>query len=189
MNIVVIPEDSRKDKYILKPLFERLFGSLGRGTAHIRICEDPVLGGIAEALKLANLSDIVQRYRGMADCFILCVDRDGEIGRRHRLDQIEAELGSTYFLAENAWEELETWVLAGLELPTEWRWSDVRAEVSVKERYFDEMARRRGLADLPDGGRKALGEEASQRINAIRQKCRQDFDKLARRIAETLSMR
>ena len=27
----------------------------------------------------------------MADCFILCVDRDGEVGRRERLDQIEAE--------------------------------------------------------------------------------------------------
>ena len=114
---VVVPEDSRRDKYILKPLFERLFRSLGKASAHIRICEDPVLGGVVEALKSANLSDIVERYGGMADCFILCVDRDGEIGRRERLDQIEAEFGGQRFLAENAWEELETWVLAGLELP------------------------------------------------------------------------
>ena len=185
MNVVVVPEDSRRDKYILKPLFERLFRSLGKASAHIRICEDPVLGGVVETLKSANLSDIVERYGGMADCFILCVDRDGEIGRRERLDQIETEFGGQRFLAENAWEELETWVLAGLELPAEWRWSEVRAEVSVKERYFDVIARRRGLGDLPDGGRKALGEEASQRIPAIRQKCPEDFDKLAQRIEQT----
>ena len=183
MNILIVPEDSRKDKYILKPLFERLFRSLGKSNAHVRICEDPILGGIAEALKSANLALIVERYRGMADCFILCVDCDGETGRLDRLDQIEADFESERLLAENAWEELETWVLAGLELPSQWRWSEVRAEVSVKERYFDDIARRRGLADLPDGGRRTLADEASQRINVIRQKCPEDFDNLARRIA------
>ena len=184
MNVLIVPEDSRKDKYILKPLFERLFRSLGRPSANVRVCEDPVLGGVVEALKSAHLSDIVKRYEGMADCFILCVDRDGEIGRRERLDQIEVEYGRQRFLAENAWEELETWALAGLDLPSEWRWSEVRAEVSVKERYFDVIARRRGLGDLPDGGRKALGEEAFRRIQAIRQKCPEDFDKLAQRIEQ-----
>jgi len=46
------------------------------------------------------------------------------------LDQLEARFGNDrfVFLAENAWEEIETWVLAGLELPGKWRWADVRAE-------------------------------------------------------------
>ena len=57
------------------------------------------------------------------------------------------------------------------------RWSQVRAEVSVKERYFDVLARLRGVADGPGGGRKRLGEEASHRIGAIRQKCPEDFDR------------
>ena len=32
------------------------------------------------------------------------------------------------FLAENAWEEIEAWVLAGLNLPSDWSWAEVRAE-------------------------------------------------------------
>ena len=57
----------------------------------------------------------------------------------------------------------------------------VSAAVDVKERYFDVLAKRRGLSDAPGSGRKALGEEASPRISTIRQKC-PDFDDLARRI-------
>ena len=81
----------------------------------------------------------------MTDIFILCIDRDGKEGRRQRLDQIEAEFGDVrVFLAENAWEEIETWVLAGLNLPTDWNWSTVRAEVQVKETYFEPLAAQRG---------------------------------------------
>lgn len=183
MNIMVIPEDSRRDQYILKPLFERLFRSLGR-KACVRICQEPVLGGVHEALKSDRLAEIVESYRGMTNLFILCVDRDGQTGRRSRLDQLEDRFvgGDYLFFAENAWEELETWVLAGLDLPREWRWADVRAEVNVKERYFDVLAKQRGVRDGPGGGRKALGEEAARKISAIRQKCPEDFDALSRRV-------
>ena len=43
-----------------------------------------------------------------------------------------------------------------------------------------------GLSDSPGGGRKALGEAASQRIGAIRQKCSEDFDRLAGRLRDEL---
>ena len=187
MNVVVIPEDSRKDRYILKPLFERLFRSIGRRSARVRVCEDPVLGGIGEAMKTERIAEIVARYEGMTQVFILCVDRDGAAGRRQGLDRIEKEFGNgRTFVAENAWEELETWVLAGLDLPRGWRWAVVRAEVHVKERYFDVLARERGVADGPGGGRKALGEEAARRVPAIRQKCQEDFDCLARRLEKLI---
>lgn len=180
MNIFIIPEDFRKDQYILKPLFTRLFRRIGTRSARVRVCQDPLLGGIDEALKLGRLREIIERYP-LVDVFILCVDRDGIVQRRQRLDRIESEFGAS-FLAENAWEELETWVLAGLDLPTDWRWADVRAEVGVKERYFEPLVAQRGLSDSPGGGRKVLGEEASRRIDAIRQKCPDDFDALARRL-------
>lgn len=80
-------------------------------------------------------------------------------------------------------------MLAGLTLPPDWQWLDVRAEVSVKERYFDVLVQERGLADHPGSGRKPLGEEAARRIDAIRQKCREDFGALAVRIEETLQRR
>ena len=187
MNILVIPEDFRNDQYLLKPLFQRLFASFGKGRARIDICRDPLLGGVGEAFKSERIREVVDQHDGMTDVFILCVDRDGEKGRRRRLDRIEEEFGSRrVFLAENAWEEIETWVLAGMDLPRNWRWADVRAEVQVKERYFEPLALQRGVADGPGGGRKALGEEASRRIAAIRGKCPEDFNALARRLEATI---
>lgn len=184
MKVLVIPEDFRNDQYILKPLFERLLQSAGKPHARVRVCRDPLLGGVGEALKVERLKDIVAQYDGMTDLFVLCVDRDGDRGRRTRLDAIETEFGKDgrAFLAGEAWEEIETWVLAGLDLPKDWGWREVRAEVQVKEWYFAPLAQERGVADGPGGGRKALGEEAARRISAIRGKCRGDFDALARRV-------
>ena len=182
MRVLVIPEDDRKDQYILKPIFSRLLRSIGKPRARIQVCQDPRLGGVAEALKSERLREIIERY-GMIDIFILCVDRDGVVARRQRLDQIEEEFGDArVFLAENAWEELETWVLAGLKLPGKWRWADVRVEVRVKEVYFEPLADQRGLSEALGGGRNPLAEEASRQIDAIRRKCPEDFDNLARRL-------
>ena len=183
MNVLVIPEDSRNDQYILKPLFERLFRSIGKPHAHVRICCDPVLGGVGQALKSTRIGEIVDRYKGMTDIIILCVDRDGDEGRRARLNDIETEFGNDgAFHAVNAWEEIETWLLAGLKLPKEWDWQAVRADIDVKEKYFKPLAEMRGVADGPGGGRKALGAEAARNIGAIRGKCPEDFDTLARRL-------
>ena len=63
----------------------------------------------------------------------------------------------------------------------------MRAAVDVKERYFDEFARSRGLSDAAGGGRKRLGEEAAHHVDAIRQKCPEDFDHLVRRIETVLA--
>ena len=188
MRVLIVPEDSRNDKHILKPLFEALFRTIGKPRARISVCEDPVLGSVEEALKSSNLAAVTSRYRGKIHIFVLCVDRDGKRGRRQRLDQIESEFGGVrVFLAENAWEEVETWTLAGLNLPGEWHWADVRAEVQVKEMYFEPLARRRGVSSEPGGGRSPLGKEAAGRIHAIRQKCPEDFDHLARRLEAAVS--
>ena len=180
MRVLVIPEDFRNDQYILKPLFLVLFRALGRRTVKVEVCQDPLLGGIGEALKSERLAEVVEQHP-MADIFVLCVDRDGVVGRRQQLDRIEQEFGPDFF-AENAWEEIETWALAGLNLLAGWTWSDVRAEVHVKETYFEPLADQRGLSDSPGGGRKVLGEEASRRLSAIRLKCPEDFDSLAKRL-------
>lgn len=192
MTVLVIPEDFRKDQYILKPIFNRLFREVGKPRARIRICQDPLLGGVGEATKSKRIQEIIQRYRAMVRVFVLCIDRDGDTGRRQRLDQLEQEFGEELgddrvFLAENAWEELETWVLAGLDLPDGWRWTDVRAEEQVKERYFHPLVAERGAGDHPGGGRKPLAEEAAGRFDAIRQKCREDFDVLVNRVQEAVA--
>ena len=181
MKVLLIPEDFRNDQYILKPIFERLFRSFGKSSLRVEVCRDPLLGGVREALDSDRLRNIVEQYKLKADVFILCVDRDGKEGRRQRLNEIEAEFGDAFF-AENAWEEIETWLLAGLRLPSNWNWKEVRKEVQVKERYFELLAAERDLSDAPGGGRKKLGQEAARRIGAIRQKCPEDFDCLAQRL-------
>lgn len=183
MRILVIPEDFRKDQYLLKPLFERLFAHLGKPRAHVEVCKRPLLGGVGKALKSESIQEVVDLYKGMTDIFILCVDRDGVEGRRTRLNQIESKFGhQRHFLAECAWEEIETWALAGLNLPKDWIWADVRAEIHVKETYFEPLARHRGVAAGLGGGREVLGKEAARQIPKIRSKCREDFDALAKRL-------
>jgi hypothetical protein len=185
VRVLIIPEDFKKDQHILKPIFKRLFQSVDKPRARVRVCQNPRLRGIDQALNSDRILEIVERYRGMTDIFILCVDRDGEIGRHHRLDQLKSLCGAaTEFLAVNAWEEIETWVLAGVDLPNEWTWTNVRAEIHVKEVYFEPLAAQRGLSDSPGGGRKPLAEEAARRIGAIRQKCPKDFNNLAKRLSE-----
>ena len=120
----------------------------------------------------------------MTDIFILCVDRDGVTNRRRGLDRLEKKFGTgRTFFAENAWEEIETWLLAGMDLPEDWRWQDVRVEVSIKEKYFNPLAKQRDVVDTPGEGREVLGKEAARNIPAIRQKCPEDFDALAQRLA------
>ena len=116
MKVLIIPEHPSNDHYILKPLFTRLLRNIGSTSVRVEVCQDPVLGNVDQALRLTRLKEIVEQYVGMTDIFILCVDRDGIVSRRKTLDHIEKELGSL-FLAENAWEELETWALAGLGPP------------------------------------------------------------------------
>jgi hypothetical protein len=123
-----------------KPLFGRLFAGLQRPNTKVVVCTAPLLQGVTEALKEDRLVEIIARYP-MIDVFVLCVDRDGNITRRKRLDELERKLGTSRpFVAVNAREELETWVLAGLDLRKEWVWADIRRETSVKERYFEPLA-------------------------------------------------
>jgi hypothetical protein len=187
MNVLVIPEDFRKDQFILKPIIRALIADSGRRGAKIEICMDPLLGGIAQALDLERIREIVEFYP-MIDLFLLCVDRDGEANRRVSLDRLEQEISPTLkphqsFLAENAWQELEVWVLAGHDLPNEWQWAAIRQERDPKERYFAPLAKSRGLENTPGDGRKILAEEASRRFARIRQLCREDIEILVQRVS------
>ena len=175
----MVAEDHVNDQYILKPVIARLFDQLGHPNTNVRVCQLRIRG-VAEALNSEKIREVFDRYP-MDDIFVLCVDRDCNENRRDRLDQLEEEFNPR-LIAVNAWEEIETWVLAALDLPNEWRWADVRAECDVKEHFFDPLTVRMGIDESIGGGRHLLGEIASRNVNAIRQKCPEDFDALARRL-------
>lgn len=187
MRVLVIPEDFRKDQLVLKPIVEAMMRHLGRRQAYVEVLKDPLLQGVARALDWDEIRDILEANRGMFNLFLLCVDRDGLATRRAELDHLERRAGPALdegrlFLAENAWQEPEVWVLAGHDLPPEWRWTKVRAEVNPKEAYFMPFARERGCLREVGQGRRTLALEAARRYSRIRQLCPEDVRNLEARI-------
>lgn len=191
MNVLIIPEDFRKDQYIVKPIVQRMLKEIGRPRARVSVCLDPLLGGIAEAMKWERLEEVFQRYRGMVDVFLLLVDRDGNTNRRSALNALESRAeqywGETrILLAENAWQEIEVWALAGQDLPSDWIWRNVRDEIHPKEVYFEKLAVRRGLLKEPGEGRTTMGREAAQYYARVRSRCPEDIESLENRLRAAL---
>ncbi|QGG47500.1 hypothetical protein [Heliorestis convoluta] len=186
MNVLIIPEDFRKDQYILQPIINAMFEGMGK-KAKIRVCQEPLLGGISQATKTENIAKILKKYKGMVDLFLLCVDRDGKQHRKQRLEELE-HFASTllaekaFFIAENAWQELEVWILAGHTMPSQWRWKDIRNETNPKEMYYLPFAKQCKLLDSPGEGRKILAAEAARNYNRIAKLCPEDIGALENRI-------
>ena len=184
MNVLVIPEDFRKDQYMLKPIISAMLNEIGR-PAKIRVCQDPLLGGVHQALKWERIEEIIERYKGMVGLFLLCVDRDGIPTRKEALTRIETQASRVLpeqklLLAENAWQEIEVWVLAGQQLPADWVWKDVRMEPNPKEIYYLPFAESRNVLNEPGEGRKTLAQTAAGRYDRIRRLCREVADLEAR---------
>ena len=191
MNVLVIPEDFRKDQFILQPIISAMFAKLQR-PAIVEVLMDPLIGGIGEALKLGVLEEVVRDNRWKVDLFLLCVDRDADTGRRGVLDHLERHFAKSlgagkFFASENAWQELEVWLLAGHDLPADWNWQEIRRERDPKEAYYLKLAASRGLQDGPGEGRKTLGIEAARKYRRIFSRCREDIQVLEARLAKWLN--
>lgn len=174
LRVLVIAEDFTHDQFILKPLIEAMMRALGKPQARVLICREPKLGSVEQAMNWQRLEEIIQRP--MIDLFILCVDRDGKEGRQQALRLLEERATAVLtqnrlFISINAWQEIETWLLAGVDLPATWNWPTVRHEPDVKERYFLPYVQQRGLQNELSQGRKTLGKEAASRYGRVRQLC------------------
>jgi len=179
LNVLVIPEDFRKDQYILAPLLRRMFEVIGKPQARIEVCKDPLLGGVDQALKWERVEEVIDMYP-MVDVFLLIVDRDGKEGRRKAIDGIEgkanAKLGEERTLiGENAWQEIEVWALAAQDLPTAWKWQKIQADENPKEIYFEPHAKKRNLTHEPGAGRTTMGREAAANYQRVRSRCKKDI--------------
>ncbi len=188
MNVLLIPEDFRKDQYVVKPIIKKMLAEIGKPNANVQVCQDPLLGGIGEALKWTRISEILDQYRGMVQIFLLLVDRDGVEGRRQSLDKLETQAAECLqegrvLFGENAWQEIEVWAIAGQDLLAGWSWQEIRNEVHPKETYFEPLAQSRQLTHEPGEGRKTLGREAATNYSRLRSRCKKDLGNLEKRLS------
>ena len=197
MNVLIILEDFVNDESMVLPIVRAMMTAIGKPKARVTVCKNPRLRGHAEALRWEKIQEILLRYGGMTDLFLVCVDRDGNEDRRAKLDGLEKKaqefLSEKYqspkkFLGENAWQELEVWVLAGCDgLPKGWKWSEIRAERKSKTGYFIQFAEQRSLLEARCQGRGILAEEAANRYDRIRKLCPEDIGSLETNIQEWLA--
>ncbi len=192
MNVIVIPEDPTYDRHIAQPVIQAMMEWLNKPNATVRLPEGN-LGGTGSALDWSSLEPIVEEYQYLADVFLLCVDRDGDDGRRDSLRHLEEKARAKLtnegfediaFFAVAAQQEIEVWALGGIsDLPTpdQYTWEAVRIDPNAKERCFRDYAEHRTLTDRQFEGRKALGEEFAANYKTLRQKC-PELKKLEERI-------
>jgi hypothetical protein len=190
VNVLVLLEDTPKDRAIALPIVRAACQFIGR-SARVAILEER-LGSVEQATNFERLMPLLEARRGMVDVFVLLVDRDCQDptrprggNRRAALDALEArvlnseKLRGRRFVACEAIEELEVWLLAGFEHST---WNAIREECDPKEVYFEPFARARGVFELPAEGRAELMAECIGRYRRIRHLC-PELQALERRIA------
>lgn len=194
MKVLILAEDFVKDEFLLQPIIQAMMKAVGKPKAKVKVCKDPRFHGTGEALKWDYIEQALSRHRGMVDLYLLCVDRDGNANRQVVLGNLENQAAAVIgkgraFLAENAWQEVEVWVLMGHELLPKWDWKKIRKETHPKETYYQPFAKSRGALDLPGEGRDKLAREAALYYDQIRGRCKEDIQRLEGRILEWIGDR
>jgi hypothetical protein len=177
MNVRIIPEDDENDHFILKPIFEAMFKHLGKPQSDVRI-HRPKVRGWEAVKKWEHIEETISKF-STVHLFVLCVDRDGHEQRRGILDRLETKANQVLeptrrlFIAEQAWQEVEVWAMAGIDwkLKPKWNWETIRSERDPKEHYFEPIVKARGLLESAGRGRAILGAEAARNYAKVRQNC------------------
>lgn len=181
MNVLVIPEDAKYDRHMLRPILERMITSWLEIPATVEVMDQIKLGSRSQATDRDRLRRVINQYRPV-DLFILCIDQDHrsddavadetagiEGDMREHLD--ERGRPDDAFFTVVAKREIEAWILVGCEESGDWTYTEIRDHPQVKERYFERYAEQRGVDEGQFGGRRPLGEEAARNYRTIRQHC------------------
>lgn len=194
LNVLIIAEDYRNDQFILKPIVNAMLERVGKPNANLRICRDPLIEGDEDALDSETIEDVIFTNR-MVDLYLFLIDRDAEPDRHKRLRRAENDASSflratQVFLAGQAHQEVEVWLLAGQpDVPEALNtsWNDVREERQAKERYYEPYVEQKTLTNSPGGGRKPLGQTAGENYaDRVRQLC-DEVQSLEERIAAAVT--
>jgi hypothetical protein len=170
--VLVIPEDPTYNGYILTPLVSRILAECGKAKAKVKMLDNPKVSGIAHVFSL--LPDIVERYAHF-DLLLLLVDADGR-DRSGQFERFEAAAAARLarpvrLICCAAVQEVEAWLLAGHTARLGRPWSEVRADVSVKENIFEGFLSQFGDPRTPGGGRDALMKETLSNYRGLLKLC------------------
>ena len=180
MNVVVVLEDTPRDQHIAVPVVRALFQYIGQPAKVAALPER--MRSVEQATDLEKLLPVLAARRGMVDLFLLIVDRDCRAPDRPRggnraaaLRDLERRVmdsgelgGNSRFVACEAIEELEVWLLAGFEQNA---WQKIRDDCDPKEAFFEPFAKARGVFEKPAEGRAELMADAVRRYRRIRHLC------------------
>ncbi|MGO9937142.1 MAG: hypothetical protein ACLPH3_05675 [Terracidiphilus sp.] len=176
-NVLIVPEDPTYNGYLLRPLCKRLFREAGKHSANIVVLPEPRVQGYPHAKRL--LEDLIPRNWWHFELILFIADADGLADSRKdefkRLEQLSTQRDRPVKLICCAAEqELETWLLSGHQEKLKdlgWRWPEIRAEVSVKERFFQPFLDRHGDSATPSQGRERLMQEALANFAGMKSRC------------------
>jgi hypothetical protein len=182
--VLVVPEDSTKNGYILKPLVSKIFSRCGKPNALITVLTDPHVRGYEHAK--AVLREQVFRDYGFMNTLLFLPDADGkDRSAEFRGLEEEASRQGVHLLCCAAEQEVEAWLLAGHRDRLDRPWREVRSDASVKENVFHPFLAAHGNSKAPGGGRDILMNHTLNGYGALLQLC-PELAELERRIRETL---
>jgi hypothetical protein len=166
---LVIPEDPTYNGYILKPLVERILEECGRPNAKVMVLTNPKADGYEHAKAL--LDEVLARYKHH-NMMLFLPDADGK-DRAAEFAHIEEKSlrSGVKLICCAAVQEVETWLLAGHVGKLQQPWSEVRADVSVKENIFDPFLREHGDARRAGGGRDLLIQQTLTNYGGLLDRC------------------
>jgi hypothetical protein len=184
-NVLVVPEDPANNGYILKPLVIRLLEECAKPNAMVTVLANPRAQGYEHAKALLR-TQLLDRYRYM-NLILFLPDADGK-DRSGELRALEAEADGrgVRLLCCAALQEVEVWLLAGYHERLEASWPEVRAEASVKERFFLPFLSVHGDRRRAGGGRDLLMQKTLGNYRSLLALCPELAD-LENRIRQILS--
>lgn len=169
--VVVVPEDDRLDKYVLRPIVEAACSYIGKPHAKVAVVDNPQPRGISTIMKPEFLNKVINRYR-TADLIVYCVDRDAKESRDAEVEHLishATEVPASMTLGGfTAHQEVEVWCLTGNVRDLSDLWEVVRSEEHPKETYFDPLVKSLNIVNSPGAGRQILGERVAANYQRLR---------------------
>ncbi|MBO1346798.1 MAG: hypothetical protein EBE86_005075 [Hormoscilla sp. GUM202] len=183
-NLLVISEDPTNNGYIFIPLIKRMMKECGKPNSRVALMTDPKASGYENAKYLIR-EVVIERY-AYKDLLLFLPDADGK-DRSQEFASLEGEAMAkgVNLLCCAAVQEVEAWLLAGHLDKLDTPWSEIRADISVKENVFEDFLDREGDPKIAGRGREALMRETLLNYRGLLDRC-PELKELQRRIQNLL---